>query len=51
MLFQALVDTECTAYSLIHTHLILLVCDSLSLKLLPLFKPKWVHSFDRKVSS
>ena len=50
MSFQALMDTECTAYSLIHARLVPMVCDQLGLEPFPLSKPKHVCGFDSKVS-
>ena len=48
--FWALVDTGCTAYSLIYSRLTSMVCDQLSLEPVSLFKLKSVHGFDGQLS-
>ena len=44
--FQALVNTGCTAYSLIHSWLAPMVCNQLGLEPVPLSKLKAVHGFN-----
>ena len=48
--FRALVDTGCTAYSLIHSRLVPMVCDQLGLEPVPLSKPKRVRGFNGELS-
>ena len=47
---QCLLDTGCTAYTLIHEKLIPTICESLGIEPIQLSKPKRVRGFDGKIA-